>query len=101
LTLSGMVDWHYQRVEPKYDLRKLSGVRGLVNEIEVAPKPRTTGVRAKILAALDRHAGVDAHRIAVDVSAGRVEQGERVGGTRRGPGRRLVRAWSGMAQPII
>lgn len=72
LTLSGNVDWHFQRVDAEYQLRKLSGVRGVVNEIAVTPKPRTADVRAKILAALERHTNAEPNCIDVDVSAGRV-----------------------------
>ncbi len=75
VTLSGAVDWHFQRVEAEYDVRKLSGVQAVVNDITVAPKPRTADVRARIRAAIARHAGVDADSIIVAVSGGRVTLG--------------------------
>jgi len=91
LTLSGMVDWHYQRVETEYDLRKLSGVRGV--EIEVAPKPRAGG-RAR----QDTRRARPSRRCPGAADRRRClrrpRRGERLGGTRRGPRRRLVRAWS-------
>ncbi|HXZ01841.1 MAG TPA: BON domain-containing protein [Stellaceae bacterium] len=72
VTLSGVVDWHYQRVEAEYDVRKLGGVRAVVNDVTVTPKPRAADVRAKIHAAIGRHAGLDADTITIDVSGGRV-----------------------------
>lgn len=78
VTLSGAVDWHFQRVEAEYDVRKLGGVRGIVNDITVAPKPRTADVRAKIRAAIERNAELDADNITVAVSGGRVTLGGKV-----------------------
>lgn len=72
VTLSGAVEWHYQRVEAEYDVRKLGGVRAVVNDIAVMPKPRAADVHAKIRAAIDRSAGLDADGITVAVSGGRV-----------------------------
>jgi osmotically-inducible protein OsmY len=72
VTLSGEVDWRFQRAEAEYDVRKLSGVRGVVNAITVAPKPRTADVHQQIRAALERSATVEAERIAVEVSGGKV-----------------------------
>lgn len=53
VTLSGTVDWGYQRVEAEYDIRKLSGVKAVVNDIVVRSKPRAADVHAKIRAAID------------------------------------------------
>lgn len=72
VTLSGEVDWQFQRAEAEYDVRKLSGVRGVVNAITVAPKPCTADVRRQIRAALERSAAVEPDRTGVAVSGGRV-----------------------------
>jgi osmotically-inducible protein OsmY len=72
VTLTGQVEWHFQRAEAEYDVRKLGGVRGVINFITVAPKPRTADVRRQIRAALERSATAEADRIAVAVSGGKV-----------------------------
>ena len=72
VTLGGEVEWHYQRAEAEYDVRKLGGVRGVVNDIVVMPNVRADDVRAKIRAALERNAEVEVNRIDIDVSGGKV-----------------------------
>jgi osmotically-inducible protein OsmY len=72
VTLTGQVEWHYQRAEAEYDVRKLGGVRGVVNEIIVMPNVRADDVRAKIRAALERNAEVEVNRIDIDVSGSKV-----------------------------
>jgi osmotically-inducible protein OsmY len=78
VTLSGTVDWDYQRAEAEYDVRKLSGVKAVVNDISVRPKPRAADVHEKIRAAIERHAALDADKITVSVSGGRVTLGGKV-----------------------
>ena len=72
VTLSGEVDWHFQRAEAEYDVHKLSGVRAVINDIIVMPKADAEDVRAKIRAALERNAEVEANHITVNVSGGKV-----------------------------
>lgn len=67
ITLSGTVEWNYQRRAAEDDVRKLSGVRGITNEIVIAPRVHSEDVKAKIEAALKRHAEVEARRIGVIV----------------------------------
>ena len=78
VTLSGNVDWDYQRIEAEYDVRKLSGVRSVINDITVRPKPRAADVHDKIRAAMARNAVLDADKITVSVSGGRVTLGGKV-----------------------
>lgn len=78
LTLSGEVDWHYQRAEAEYDARKLTGVRAVVNDIEVVPRVGPDDVRAKIGAALERNAEIETKNIDVAVSGGKVTLSGRV-----------------------
>jgi osmotically-inducible protein OsmY len=75
VTLEGTVEWNYQREAADSCVRKLYGVRGVTNKIEVKPKVSankvsTNEVRAKIEEALRRSAGVDARRIAVSAQDG-------------------------------
>jgi osmotically-inducible protein OsmY len=78
VTLNGTVDWAFQRAEAEYDVRKLSGVKGVVNLIAIRPKVRADEVRAKLTAAFERNADVEAQRITVDVSDGKVVLGGKV-----------------------
>jgi osmotically-inducible protein OsmY len=73
VTLEGNVGLHYQRAAAESCARKISGVRGVTNRIEMKPKtPTTTEVKTKIENALRRSAEVDARRITVFASDGTV-----------------------------
>lgn len=67
ITLSGQVDWNYQRNAAEFEVRKLSGVLGVINCIELKPKAQVGDVKQRILDALKRHAEIEAGRIRVDV----------------------------------
>jgi osmotically-inducible protein OsmY len=70
LTLSGDVEWQYQRDNAEIDLHRLSGVAGITNDIKVVPRTflQPNAVRLKIEDALKRNAEVEADRIYVDVT---------------------------------
>ena len=72
ITLEGNVEWHYQREAAESCARKVNGVRGVTNKIEVKPKVSTTEVKTKIEDALRRSAEVDARRITVSAQDGAV-----------------------------
>lgn len=72
VTLSGEVDWAYQRAEAEYDVRKLGGVRSVINDIRIRPHIQTEDVHAKIRAAFERSAEVEAGAITVEVIGGTV-----------------------------
>jgi len=78
VTLNGTVDWAFQRAEAEYDVRKLSGVKGVVNLIAIRPRVRAEEVRAKLAAAFERNADLEAGRITVDVADGKVVLGGKV-----------------------
>lgn len=78
VTLEGTVEWGYQRDEAEYDVRKLGGVKGISNLLVVMPQARGNDVRAKILAAFERSAEVEATRISVEVVNGKVVLGGKV-----------------------
>lgn len=78
VTLTGCVDWAFQRAEAEYDVRKLGGVKAVVNAITVRPKLRAVDVRDKLTAAFERNADVEAGRITVDVTEGKVVLGGKV-----------------------
>lgn len=74
VTLSGRVNWNYQRDAAAREVRKLTGVLGLVNNITLEPAAQKVDIRQRVMDALKRHAEIEAARINVDVdSAGSVK----------------------------
>lgn len=67
VTLSGEVDWEYQRQAATGAVRYLMGVTGVSDQIEIKPKVSSTAVKSDIEAALKRRAKTDAHKILVEV----------------------------------
>jgi osmotically-inducible protein OsmY len=81
VTLSGNLDWHYQRSAAAADVRKLHGVIGIKNDIVI--KPRVQGVQASnvrdtIKAALKRRAQIEADHITVTTDGSKVTLGGKV-----------------------
>ena len=72
VTLRGMVDWQYQRDAAEGAVRTLAGVRGVTNDVTVGPRVQPADVQTRIETALRRSAEIDARRINVSVSDGRV-----------------------------
>ena len=72
VTLSGKVDWQYQKEEAYRAIRRLAGVAGIMNTIEVTPKASVPDVRSKIMAALKRNAELEADAIKVTVKDAKV-----------------------------
>jgi osmotically-inducible protein OsmY len=73
VTLEGTVDWQYQKLVAESAAKKLRGVIGVTNNIQVKPQLSPTEVKSRIEDALRRSAEVDARRISVDVSGGTVK----------------------------
>jgi osmotically-inducible protein OsmY len=72
IVLEGKADWYYQKAAAERAVRYLVGVKGVIDRIIIAPKASTTEVKSKIESALKRSAELDAKRITVDASDGRV-----------------------------
>ena len=72
VTLRGEVQWQYQKTAAEEAVRHLLGVKGISNDITVKPRVSPSDVKAKITAALERNAVLDAKRIGVDTHNGRV-----------------------------
>ena len=71
ITLEGTVDWQYQRVAADGAVRYLVGVKGVNNQIAVAPAPgKAIDVKKHIKAALTRSAEADAEGISVGTADG-------------------------------
>src|ERR1700731_4105198 len=73
VTLEGTVDWEYQKNLAKSAVKKLKGVTGVTNNIEIKPKVTPQEVKSKIEEALRRSAALDARRISVEVDGSTVK----------------------------
>lgn len=72
LTLNGTLDWQYQKDTAARAVRDLTGVKGVTNNVSVQPRVKTLDVRDKIEAAFKRSAQIDARRINVTATDGKV-----------------------------
>jgi osmotically-inducible protein OsmY len=72
VTLEGNADWQYQKTLAESAVKKLRGVIGVTNSIEVKPRVTPTEIKNKIEDALKRSAELDARRITVEVSGSTV-----------------------------
>jgi osmotically-inducible protein OsmY len=68
LTLTGKVEWLYQKDSAERAVRYIHGVRGVLNHITVSPSAAVRDVRRRIGAALHQNADVDARHITVTVA---------------------------------
>jgi osmotically-inducible protein OsmY len=72
VTLTGDVDWQYQKQDAEHAIRRLTGVRGITNLITVEPPITPDDLKKKIEQALVRSAQLDAQRIGVGVDGNKV-----------------------------
>jgi osmotically-inducible protein OsmY len=72
LLLKGDVDWQYQKVAAEEAVSHLWGVKGVLNEITLAPAVSPEDVKKKIVAALERNALLESEKITVEAHSGRV-----------------------------
>jgi osmotically-inducible protein OsmY len=72
VTLTGQVEWQFQRQAAEEAIRKLSGVIGIINQIKIklVVPVNATAVKSKIEAALRRRAETEAKAIDVTVQDG-------------------------------
>jgi osmotically-inducible protein OsmY len=68
LTLSGEVDWDYQRNYAMKAVRPLTGVLGVTNSLTVKPQVTPANIKQRIQGALERQADREAKNIEVVVS---------------------------------
>jgi osmotically-inducible protein OsmY len=68
ITLSGEVEWQYQREASGYAVHHLKGVKGVHNLIAIRPKVRAGDLKTVINEALVRHAQLDSATIGVATS---------------------------------
>jgi osmotically-inducible protein OsmY len=72
VTLEGALDWQFQKALADSAVKKVKGVTGIINDIEVKPRVSPTEIKGKIEEALRRSAELDARRITVDAEGGTV-----------------------------
>jgi len=72
VTLTGALDWEYQRQEATAAVRHLMGVVGVSDQITVKPHASASVVKSDIEAALRRRAQTDGQKISVHVHGGDV-----------------------------
>jgi osmotically-inducible protein OsmY len=82
LTLTGDVEWQYQRVAAQAAVASLAGIIGVTNQITLSRNEAVSDIATKIHAAFRRSAEIDADRIKIELSDGTV--------TLRGP----VHSWA-------
>jgi osmotically-inducible protein OsmY len=73
VTLEGTVRWQFQKRLAESAVKKLKGVIGITNNIEVKGQVSPTEVKGKIEEALRRSADVDARRITVEVEGSTIK----------------------------
>jgi osmotically-inducible protein OsmY len=73
VTLEGSVDWQYEKIRVESAVKKLKGVIGIINNLEVKPSVSSTEVKAKIEEALRRSAEIDATGITVEIDGSTVK----------------------------
>jgi osmotically-inducible protein OsmY len=72
VTLEGSVEWQYQRNTAETAVRRIKGVRGVSNLIQLKPRVQPSEIKRKIQDAFKRSAEVDANRITVEANGGEV-----------------------------
>ena len=72
-TLTGSVDWHFERRAAEDDARKIYGVQSVRNEIRInQPAASSPEIHKSIEQALVRNARIDSDRVKVSVNGGHV-----------------------------
>lgn len=74
ITLRGEVEWQFQKEDAERVVRRLAGVRGVTNLLNVRPRirPSPEELKRKIEDALVRSAETDAQRITVEVQGDKI-----------------------------
>jgi osmotically-inducible protein OsmY len=72
VTLEGQVEWQYQKSTAEAAVRRIKGVKGVSNLIQIKPRAQPSEIRRKIMDAFKRNAEVDANRIVVETEGSKV-----------------------------
>ena len=72
ITLTGTVEWAFQRTAAERAVKYLRGVRGVMNHVTLKPAVSPLDVQKRITEALHRSADVDARRIHIEAEGAKV-----------------------------
>jgi osmotically-inducible protein OsmY len=72
VTLSGNVSWQFERKAAEDQVRKLSGVKGVINNIRMTPSISPADIKVRIENAFRRNAEFEADAVVVSVDGGTV-----------------------------
>jgi osmotically-inducible protein OsmY len=97
VTLSGEVDWGYQKFAAEDAVRYLMGIVWFNNQITVKPTVKPQELKDKIVSAFQRNALLDSRRITVETRGGKVI----LRGSVRSWGERAEAQWAAWAAPGI
>jgi osmotically-inducible protein OsmY len=97
VTLSGEVDWGYQKFAAEEAIHHLMGVVWFSNQITVKPTIKPQDTKAKIESAFQRNALLDSRRIKIETRGGRVI----LSGNVRSWGERAEAQWVAWAAPGV
>lgn len=72
VTISGDVDWQYQKNYIQKQVEDIKGVRSVINNINLRKKATASDIKNEIMRALYRHASVEASRVNVSIDGGTI-----------------------------
>lgn len=67
VSLEGEVEWAYQREAAKTAIINFTGVKNVINNINIKPTGSLSDIKHKINSAFHRSANIDGHRIQIEV----------------------------------
>ena len=70
LTLEGQAEWNYVRERAETAVRRVRGVKGIVNLVAISPRVAPTDIKRRIEESFRRDAELDAARITVETDGG-------------------------------
>lgn len=71
VTLTGRVDWLFQKRQAEKAIRHIAGLRGMRNHVTVVPSGGERDLRRRIVQTMHANADIDARHVKVTVSGGR------------------------------
>jgi osmotically-inducible protein OsmY len=72
VTLEGTAEWNYQRTRAEEAARRVKGIKGITNLIELKPRVAPSEIKRRIEEAFRRSAELDANRVTVEANGGEV-----------------------------
>jgi osmotically-inducible protein OsmY len=72
VTLEGTAEWNYQRTRAEEAARRVKGIKGITNLIELKPRVAPSEIKRRIDEAFRRSAELDANRVTVEANGGEV-----------------------------